>query len=1055
MAATDVTEPSTRAALSAGPVALFAVVAALYAGGSQLAYAWFDADGVGASFFPAAGVTLAALLLVERRLWPVVLAGAGAAELALDLAHGLGLAPSLGYVAANLVQPLVAALAIGRVVHSVDLARTRHLGAFLFFGVGLGPAVGGALGATTYALLDDGEGWARFALEWWVGDGLGVLVVGSALLALWTTARPLGALRALESVLLGSVAVLGAIAVFRFDRFSLVYVPITLLLAIAFRAGTRVVALTGAVIAFVAAEATAGGHAYWETIGVSADTGQLYLQLGLGITVGTALAMAAEIAQREETAAAWATANAEGREARRTAERADRLRALAEALAAATSENEVAAALASAGVEAVPGRGPRDRQERLFAEPAARMGTEALRRVGLLDAERAARMRAELLEQHAAHLAAAVTVGQIGEATVSDLGEAGFSLAVVVLRGSEAVQVVASRGISEETIGRLESAPLEPGFAIGAAILSGETIELGSAAEYDARFPRFADVRRADMLESLVAEPLRRADDEVIGALFVGSSVRGWIDGDRRLVLAGVAQQCGLALERARLHAAAEVVAETSAFLARLSDRLERSTTAAQRAERLVALLVAEQVSFAAVVLDEEDGPRLLAAAGTWPTGIDEAALTAGAGAVAAGAAAVSVPLRARGRDIGSLVIAPHADGLEHAFAREIAARAAVTLDNALLYERERDVSHELQLGLLGHGLVQVDGSVVAAAYRPGTETLEVGGDWYDIFTLPGGAIALAVGDVVGHGLQAAVAMGQLRGAVRALAPTGSPAHLLAGLDTFVEALPAGEMATVAYVELEPMTGSLRYACAGHPPPLVVSSDGRTRYLWEGRSAPLGSTLGTSRRDARDRLASGETLLLFTDGLVERRGAGLDVRLEQLAEAAASHPNDAPTLVDHVCRSLLEGDEQLDDVCVLMLHRLSTPSAFEHTFPAATGELPGLRRRMSAWLRGIEVGDDAERAVILATSEAAANAVEHAYGCDGRGVVTVRGRITDTRALHLEVRDRGTWREPRRDTDRGRGTPIMRALMDDVSVERDGRETIVRMRRAPTGEGGS
>ena len=132
------------AALMRRPLLLFLVVAAGYAAGSQLSYSWFGADGVSASFFPAAGVTLAALVLVGRRLWPVVLAAAAAAEILLDLAHGLDLAPSLGYAAANTVQPLVGALLLTSVRPRVDLARTTDLVAFIACAVVAGPAVGAA-----------------------------------------------------------------------------------------------------------------------------------------------------------------------------------------------------------------------------------------------------------------------------------------------------------------------------------------------------------------------------------------------------------------------------------------------------------------------------------------------------------------------------------------------------------------------------------------------------------------------------------------------------------------------------------------------------------------------------------------------------------------------------------------------------------------------------------------------------------------------------------------------------------------------------------------------
>src|SRR4029079_5025644 len=136
-----------------------------------------------------------------------------------------------------------------------------------------------------------------------------------------------------------------------------------------------------------------------------------------------------------------------------------------------------------------------------------------------------------------------------------------------------------------------------------------------------------------------------------------------------------------------------------------------------------------------------------------------------------------------------------------------------------------------------------------------------VGGDGEAALPLENGSVALVVGDVVGHGLEAAVAMGQLRGAVSALAQTSSPAELLARLDAFVETVPSAATATIAFVDLDSATGELRYACAGHPPPLAVSPWGGARFLWDGRSAPLGSMLGASRAEAVGYLDEGETLV--------------------------------------------------------------------------------------------------------------------------------------------------------------------------------------------------
>jgi serine/threonine-protein kinase RsbW len=378
--------------------------------------------------------------------------------------------------------------------------------------------------------------------------------------------------------------------------------------------------------------------------------------------------------------------------------------------------------------------------------------------------------------------------------------------------------------------------------------------------------------------------------------------------------------------------------------------------------------------------------------------------------------------------------------------AREVAARAAVALDNALLYERERDVSHALQLGLLGGGLPSFEGVVVTAAYRPGTATLEVGGDWYDAFPLESGAVALVVGDVVGHGLEAAVAMGQLRGAVSALAQTAGPAVLLDRLDSFVEAVPSAATATLAFVELDRATGRIRYACAGHPPPLVVSPDGRVRFLWDGRSAPLGSMLGSARGEAVEHLVPGETLVLYTDGLVERRSAAIDVGLERLARVARLHVHDA-SLAEAICDALLDGQVQDDDVCVLTVHCIPVPSMFSHSFPARPDALAELRTRLRAWLHEHEIGEDVERGGVLAASEAAANAVEHAYGSDGTGIVTVMAVLDHDGVLEITVRDEGTWRDGDSDPDRGRGLSIMETIADRLTVERGDDATVLRMVR--------
>ena len=624
--------------------------------------------------------------------------------------------------------------------------------------------------------------------------------------------------------------------------------------------------------------------------------------------------------------------------------------------------------------------------ERRMLDAVAEELGRALERAALLESERDARRQAEFLERNAARLAAATTVEEVAASTVAEFEVFGADV-VFVWRVGESVRLetLAASDVPQETRDRFAMYPLELDGLVSDAMQTRSLVAIGSGDEYDARYPALKEERRRLGVESLAALPLRTASGAVVGAIFAASAERHWINEDRRPLLLGVAEQIGVALERAELQAEAERTAAASSFLALVGESLERATTVSVRARRLVEVLTEERATFAAVHLIDEDGVvEEIASGGSRPPELEDddrwaewVARTVSAGTETSPSGSTDdggtglpsllvLPLRARGHSLGALTVRSAAGAdwrpiISPALAREVAGRAAIALDNALLYERERDVSHTLQLGLLGGGVPSFEGVVVAAAYRPGTAALEVGGDWYDAFLLESGAIALVVGDVVGHGLEAAVAMGQLRGAVSALAQTAGPAPLLDRLDAFVETVPSAATATLAYVELDPETGRVRYACAGHPPPLVVSPDGSTRFLWDGRSAPLGSMLGDARGEAVAQLDDGETLVLYTDGLVERRSASIDAGLERLAAAARLHALGAPELADSLCDQLLEGPAQDDDVCVLTIHRIPSVSMFSHSFPAAPRELAELRERLRSWLDEHQVGEEVER----------------------------------------------------------------------------------------------
>jgi integral membrane sensor domain MASE1 len=238
-------------------------------------------------------------------------------------------------------------------------------------------------------------------------------------------------------------------------------------------------------------------------------------------------------------------------------------------------------------------------------------------------------------------------------------------------------------------------------------------------------------------------------------------------------------------------------------------------------------------------------------------------------------------------------------------------------------YEREHEAALQLQRAMLPELPRLMPGVTVGALYRPADTANAVGGDWYDVFSLTGGRIGIAVGDVVGHELRAAVAMGRLHTVLR-LAATASgrgPAAVLAALDGACEAIPDALCTTVGYAEYQPRTGELRYACAGHPPPMLVTAEGEPQYLPNGRSTPLGVT-DLPREDAVVHVPPASTLVWYSDGLVERRGEDIDVGLARLASAARAQPLQQP---DQWCESILHAltdHGPIEDDIVLICVRL-------------------------------------------------------------------------------------------------------------------------------------
>ncbi|MFC5094391.1 SpoIIE family protein phosphatase [Amycolatopsis plumensis] len=286
----------------------------------------------------------------------------------------------------------------------------------------------------------------------------------------------------------------------------------------------------------------------------------------------------------------------------------------------------------------------------------------------------------------------------------------------------------------------------------------------------------------------------------------------------------------------------------------------------------------------------------------------------------------------------------------------------------------------------------------------------------------------------MGHGLAAATVMGQLRSACRALLlehPT--PAAALAALDRFAARLPGATCTTAFCAVLTPETGELAYSSAGHPPPVLVHADRTTQLLEDGHSIPLGVRTGLDRPEARVVIPPRGTLLLYTDGLVERRRDPLDEGITRVAELLENSASATPDeLADKLMTSLAPAAGYEDDVAVLLYRQ---PGPLEIGFPADAGQLAPTRRALRGWLDRCGLGAEQVQNVLVATGEAVANAIEHGHRDTPGGPIRLNAIALADR-VHVTVNDTGTWKPPQAAATfrRGRGMMLMRELVTEVDV---------------------
>jgi serine phosphatase RsbU (regulator of sigma subunit)/anti-sigma regulatory factor (Ser/Thr protein kinase) len=398
----------------------------------------------------------------------------------------------------------------------------------------------------------------------------------------------------------------------------------------------------------------------------------------------------------------------------------------------------------------------------------------------------------------------------------------------------------------------------------------------------------------------------------------------------------------------------------------------------------------------------------------------------------------LGVPVHVEGRVIGVMhvgTLQPREFAAEEISVLQLAAdRAALAIDGAQLAE-QRAVTEIMQRTLLPDALPEVPGVRFSAKYLPAGSGVRLGGDWYDVLQLSSGRLAFVIGDVVGRGVLAAAVMSEVRIALRAYLSEGHElGEAMSLLNDLLVSMGRRRSATAAIFALDLEGGELEAVSAGHLPALLITPAGEAGLLEQLQGLPLGISMGQEYIPQLYSFPVGSALLLYTDGLVERRGESIEHGLARLRKAAGrpAATEDA-SLADRVYDGLLGEADLEDDVALLAIESLPLRRTMQLTLEANTNVLAGLRRTLGRWLASQGVREEDLFGVTLAASEAAGNAIEHAYGAREASFTVICER--DDTAVRVIVRDEGSWRESR-PYGRGRGLGIMRALVDSAEIER-------------------
>ena len=678
----------------------------------------------------------------------------------------------------------------------------------------------------------------------------------------------------------------------------------------------------------------------------------------------------------------------------------------------------------------------------------------------------------ERLQEVTSALSFAASRGDVGDTCLKHVlrfvgAEAGF----VVLSGSggTSVQMISSAGYSQDALEAWSMFGLDADVPFARAIASGEPVWALTRDEMDA----FTGAPGPDDA-GWVSIPLR-THAGIHGALHVSLHEPRELGEGQRRWLQGVVSQCALALERSELYDEEQRLRKQSEHLQRTTAALSNALTQSDVAEVVIAAALEGTDAASAVLyemIDEREALHPLAASGL-PENGDEAPAEISleespalarvvrrsgwwfeppdANGSAVERTQLAIPLVSGRHTVGVLDLgwdeAVTLDDDDHRFLRTLASQGAQAIDRARRYESERSIAETLQRSVLPVALPSVAGVQIAARYLPGTQGVDIGGDWFDAVELRDGRLGLVVGDVVGKGVHAAANMGQLRNALRAIAVERlKPPSALARLDRLASDGLEATFATVVYAVFDAKAGVLRHSSAGHPPPVVAFPDGRVELLEGGRGLPLGTGLGAKYRQSVVELPAGSILVLYTDGLVERRGDSIDDGIDALVAAMREGPTDAEQLLEHILDHLVESADRADDIAILAARFLPVaPQPLDLAVASRERSLHLVRDAIRTWLEGTGLPRGDAEDILLAAWEVCANAIEHADG-PLEDVIRVRASVDGSR-VRIVVDDTGRFVPVEARPNRGLGLLLTEQLASQLDITTSERGTRVALEK--------